>query len=238
MENWLVALVLNTVLLGIAYVAPVKVLTPIGLLHAWFLGVITWGILGAPGYAVVFFYLIAGSAVTKLGYARKKALGIAEKRGGARGPANLWGSALTGLVCAFGYLWQPNPLWLVAYVASFSTKLSDTAASEVGKTYGKSTYLITTLKPVPPGTEGAVSLEGTLAGIAASIVISVLGWAIGLISPIGILWCVIAAFIATTIESLLGTVQDQLKLSNEVVNGINTAIGALSAWGLALLFGI
>jgi hypothetical protein len=29
-----------------------------------------------------------------------------------------------------------------------------------------------------------------------------------------------------------------LKLSNEVVNGINTAIGALSAWGLALLFGI
>lgn len=38
--------------------------------------------------------------------------------------------------------------------------------------YGKRTFLITTLKPVPPGTEGAVSLEGTLAGVVGSIVIA------------------------------------------------------------------
>ena len=34
--------------------------------------------------------------------------------------------------------------------------------------YGKTAYLITTLKVVPRGTEGAVSLEGTAAGIAAA----------------------------------------------------------------------
>lgn len=38
--------------------------------------------------------------------------------------------------------------------------------------YGKRTFLITTLKPVPPGTEGAVSLEGTLAGVVGSIIIA------------------------------------------------------------------
>lgn len=38
--------------------------------------------------------------------------------------------------------------------------------------YGKTAYLITTLKPVPRGTEGAVSLEGTTAGIAAAAVFS------------------------------------------------------------------
>ena len=34
--------------------------------------------------------------------------------------------------------------------------------------YGRTTYLITTLQRVPRGTEGAVSAEGTLAGLAAA----------------------------------------------------------------------
>ena len=35
--------------------------------------------------------------------------------------------------------------------------------------YGKTTYLITTLRRVPRGTEGAVSLEGTAGGVAAAL---------------------------------------------------------------------
>ena len=34
--------------------------------------------------------------------------------------------------------------------------------------YGKRAYLLTTLREVPRGTEGAVSLEGSAAGIAAA----------------------------------------------------------------------
>eukprot|EP00854_Cymbomonas_tetramitiformis_P013834 gene13834-16349_t len=47
-------------------------------------------------------------------------------------------------------------------------ELSDTVSSEVGKAYGKTTYLSTTFKTVPRGTEGAVSLEGTVAGAGAA----------------------------------------------------------------------
>ena len=51
-----------------------------------------------------------------------------------------------------------------------AVKLSDTTASEVGKAYGRTTYMSTPpFKPVPRGTEGAVSLEGTVAGIGASL---------------------------------------------------------------------
>ncbi len=122
-----------------------------------------------------------------------------------------------------------KPLFVLGYVASFCTKLSDTTASEVGKAYGKTTYLITSLKPVPRGTEGAVSLEGTVAGIAGSIVLAVIAWAIGMISPIGIIWCAIAAFIATTVESLIGaTLESRFTwLTNDLVNFINTVIGAV-----------
>ncbi|MHC5733626.1 TIGR00297 family protein [Nostoc sp.] len=247
---WLVAVVLNTILAGLAWIAPKKLLTPAGLFHAWFLSILIWVTLGWQGYAVVMFYFLVGSGVTRIGMAQKEAEGIAEKRSGARGPENVWGSALTGALCALGIgminsgfivpspqFLIPNPqsLLLLAYVASFSTKLADTTASEVGKAYGKSTFLITTLQPVPRGTEGAVSLEGTLAGIVASVAIAFVGWGVGLIDLLGVVWCVLAAFIATNLESVIGaTLQSKYTwLTNEVVNIFNTLIGAIAAVLLA-----
>lgn len=243
LNPWLVAVGLNTVLLGIAFVAPKKLLTPAGLLHAWVLGVLIWGSLGWQGYLVVLFYFLVGSAVTRIGMEQKEAAGIAEKRSGARGPENVWGSALTGALCALGTLVVPvfgvdimTSLLVLAYVASFSTKLSDTCASEVGKAYGKQTYLITTLQAVPRGTEGAVSLEGTLAGVVGSTAIAFVGWGVGLINLPGVLFCLVAAFIATNLESVIGaTLQAKIDwLTNEVVNFLNTLIGAIAAVLLAL----
>ncbi len=236
---WLVAIALNTILLAIAFSLPKKLLTPVGYFHAWVLGVLVWGSLGWQGYAVVFFYFLVGSGVTRIGMAAKEAAGIAEKRSGIRGPENVWGSALTGAICALAALFVPSPLreaFLLGYVASFSTKLSDTTASEVGKAYGQHTFLITTLQPVPRGTEGAVSLEGTLAGIVASIAIALLAWGIGMIDIVGVGWCAIAAFIATNVESLIGaTLQSKWDwLTNEVVNFFNTLIGASIAIAIAL----
>ncbi|ACK73255.1 protein of unknown function DUF92 transmembrane [Gloeothece citriformis PCC 7424] len=237
---WLIGSILNAILLAIAFIAPKKLLTPAGYFHAWILGVLVWGTLGWRGYAVVMFYFLVGSTVTRIGMAEKEKEGIAEKRSGQRGPENVWGSALIATICAIVTLFvEPSGqhLLILGYVASFSTKLSDTTASEVGKAYGKRTFLITTLQPVPRGTEGAVSLEGTLAGVVASVAIAVLAWAIGLIDIIGIVWCIVAAFVATNLESLIGaTLQSKWDwLSNEIVNIINTFIGAVVAILLGFL---
>ena len=249
----LFGIALNTVLVVIAWIAPKKLLTPAGLVHAWFLGAILWLTLGWQGYLLVIFYFLVGSAVTRIGMTEKEALGIAEERSGARGPGNVWGSAFTGSACALAVLavrlFYPTTdadvkqtiisLLVLGFVASFSTKLSDTSATEVGKAYGKRTYLITTLKPVPRGTEGAVSLEGTLAGAFASCAIAFVGWGIGLIDLIGVLFCVLAAFIATNIESLIGaTLESRYDwLTHDVVNILNTLIGAMAAIVIAWLWG-
>ncbi|NJP09471.1 MAG: TIGR00297 family protein [Leptolyngbyaceae cyanobacterium RU_5_1] len=245
----MVAVALNTVLAAIAWVAPKKLLTPAGLLHGWILGVLIWGCLGWQGYAVVMFYFLVGSAVTKVGSAQKEAAGIAEKRSGARGPENVWGSALIAALCAIA-VWLCTTVYreaaisplvvallLLGYVASLSTKLADTCASEIGKAYGQRTFLITTFQAVPRGTEGAVSLEGTIAGVVASIAIALVGWAVGLLSPLGIAICVVAAFIATNLESLIGaTLQPEVKwLTNELVNVLNTLIGAVVAIAVFIL---
>ncbi len=246
---WLIALAINTSLLAIAALLPKKLLTTTGYLHAWFLGVFVWGCLGWPGYTVVMVYFLVGSAVTRIGMAKKAAAGIAENRAGVRGPENVWGSALTAALCALGVLLGMSgqvsglsdhwvALFGLGYVASFATKLSDTTASEVGKAYGQRTFLITTLRPVPAGTEGAISLEGTLAGVLGSALIASIGWVVGLITPSGILLCLVAAFIATNLESVIGaTLQDQLPwLTNELVNIINTTIGAITVILLAVTF--
>ncbi len=243
---WVVGLFLNTALLGIAWGFPKKLLTPTGYLHAWGLGILVWGALGWQGYVVVMIYFLVGSAVTRVGMARKLSAGIAEGRSGVRGPENVWGSALVGALCALALVVislelpgraddSPWPLLIaLAYVSSFSTKLADTTASEVGKAYGKRTFLITTLQAVPPGTEGAVSLEGTLAGLVGALIMALSGWGVGLMPPWGIGVCLISAFIATNLESVIGaTLQTKTPwLTNEVVNIVNTAIGATLALGL------
>ncbi|MFS8784257.1 DUF92 domain-containing protein, partial [Synechococcus sp. R6-7] len=189
-------------------------------------------------------YFLIGTAVTKLGIRRKQAQGIAEKREGARGPENVWGSALTGAVCALGYAFFPHPLWWLGYSASFAAKLADTVSSEVGKAYGRKTFLITTFQSVPAGTEGAVSLEGSLAGVAAAAGMAGLAWGIGGEwvgeSPFWLGICWLAGILATLAESWMGVVlQPRLAwMTNEVVNSIQTTLAALLAVGLGSLMGI
>jgi uncharacterized protein (TIGR00297 family) len=240
-NSWLSAFVLNTFLITSALIVPKKLLTPLGYLHAWILGILVWGTLGWQGYLVVLFYLFVGSAVTKIGMAEKEAAGIAEARSGVRGPGNVWGSALTGTICALATLLVTSTLkelLILGYVASFATKLADTSATEVGKAYGKKTFLITTFKPVPRGTEGAVSVEGTVAGMIGAIAIAILSYGIGMINLWGVLWCTLAAFIATNIESLIGaTLEQELSwLTHDLVNFLNTTIGAIAAILLTWLF--
>ena len=217
-----------------------KMLTPSGLLHAWALGVILWSSFGWRGWSLCVVYLLAGSRVTKVKMADKVALGIGEGRGGKRGPENVWGSAATGALCALAALRWPQhaALMNLGYVASIATKLSDTFASEIGKAYGYNCFLITSLKPVPRGTEGAVSVEGTLAGVGGSLIIAAYGALVGLIGRDcrSLALVAAAAFVGTTAESYIGAIaQDKVKLlTNEVVNFLNTLIGGAFAIGVAV----
>lgn len=232
------ALLFNGLWLALLSASKQKSLTRSGLVHATVLGVGLWSFLGLQGWLVCVAYLIMGSLVTKVKMKEKEALGIAEKRGGARGPENVWGAAATAMMCALltGVLPAFAEPLLVGYVASLTTKLSDTFGSEIGKAYGKTTYLSTTFKRVPPGTEGAVSLEGTLAGVGGSLLLVAVARLLNVLPPgaPAAVSCVVAAFVATTAESIIGaTFQSTVPwLTNELVNLVNTLIGA--AVGVAL----
>jgi uncharacterized protein (TIGR00297 family) len=99
--------------------------------------------------------------------------------------------------------------------------------------------LITNLRPVARGTEGAISLEGTAASVVGSGLMAAVMAALGVIETPSALALVTAVGVAATlVESLIGaTLQGRIAwLSNEVVNGLQTLVGALLAMGLALAF--
>ena len=125
----------------------------------------------------------------------------------------------------------------MAYVASLSDEALGYISGEVGKAYGKTCYLSTTLKRVPPGTEGAVSLEGTLAGFAGSVLAASYAVAVGLTPRAAMAPVIIAAFVATTCESWLGAGARGKAVAGERsrINFLNTLIEA--GVGAALSFG-
>ncbi|XAR68190.1 hypothetical protein NMG60_11003235 [Bertholletia excelsa] len=204
-----------------------------GIGAAFLLGTLTWRAFGASGFLLVAAYFIIGTAATKVKMAQKEAQGVAEKRKGRRGPGSVIGSSAAGCLCALLSIFAVggkafSRLWELGFVASFCTKLSDTVSSEIGKAYGKTTYLVTSFKIVPRGTEGAVSIEGTLAGILASILLSSVGFLMGEIRMSETVICVVASQIANIGESLIGASlqgKDGFQwLNNDVVNVINISM--------------
>ena len=211
----------------------IPIMTKSGWISAGILGTILWGCLSWQGWMSVVIYLLFGSLVTKIGYKFKYERGIAEKRGGKRGPENVWGSAATGLF--FAIMTKLNlanvVFFKIGFAASFVAKLADTFGSEIGKRFGKDTYLITSLKKVESGTEGGISLEGTLASLLGAIFMSVVMLFLSIISTkYDFIIIIFSGFLATISESIIGAkFQNKYKLSNELVNAIQTSVASVIA---------
>ncbi len=237
-NQWVFAFALNFILIICGQNFPL--LTRAGWVHAGILGTILWGCLGWNGWLAVVVYLMLGSLVTKLGFKYKQSFGIAEGRGGRRGPENVWGSAATGTCLAMlvGVGLGSRDFLLVGFAASFAAKLADTFGSEIGKRWGRNTILITTFRPVPPGTDGAISLEGTFASVIGSLSMTIVMGTLSLTNGYPLLLIVFfSGILATILESFIGSLaQDKfLWLSNEVVNFVQTTFAALLAMALASL---
>ncbi|GLI69865.1 hypothetical protein VaNZ11_014582 [Volvox africanus] len=223
----------NSAVFTLGYKILRKGLTPWGVAHAWFLGTSIFSAFGLGGYVLVCLYFIFGTLVTKIKLEQKQKEGIAEARSGQRGPSSVWGSGIAGVVCALLALATGDySVWQIGFVASFCSKLSDTVSSEVGKAYGRTTYLITTFQLVPRGTEGAVSLEGTVAGMLAALLFAAAALVIGQVPTFATAGIVAAAAtVANLAESYLGaSVQGRFAwLNNDLVNMLQISLAAAVA---------
>jgi uncharacterized protein (TIGR00297 family) len=183
---------------------------------------------GPAAWVLLLATFLAASVTSRLGLGRKERLGIAEERGGRRGAGNAIANCGVAAMAAIAAVTTPyQTVALAALVAALTAGGSDTVASEIGKAWGRSTFLVTTLRRVPPGTPGAMSIEGTVAGLIGAFVLAGSGAALGLISGSAIALVVAAATAGALIESALGaTLEGPGILNNDMLNFINTAAAA------------
>jgi uncharacterized protein (TIGR00297 family) len=225
----LLAAVINATLAALAY--KLRTVDLSGVIGGFLVGFLIYAFLDWKGFLLLLAFFVIGSACTKIGYKRKAAAKLAQAKGGRRGARHAFANAGVATACALFAALTPYPvLFGLAFAAAFATAAADTASSEIGQLLGRRTFLITTFRPVPRGTEGAVSLEGTLAGIFASLLVAALGASVGLYGWSGVVPVVVAAFIGTTFESVVGAALEKRQLlDNEALNFLNTLVGALVA---------
>lgn len=169
---------------------------------------------------------------TRWGHERKLRLGVAEKREGRSAGQVLANTAVAAVLAAVSpFVAAPAP-WLAAAVAALAEAAADTVSSELGQAAGGRTLLLTNFRAVSPGSNGGVSLAGTLAGLLAAGVVAATCAAFGVIPVPRALAAVGAAMLGMFADSLLGaTAEARGWLSN---NGVNLA-GTLVAAGAAFV---
>lgn len=232
---WIVPLAaaVNAVVAAAGYRA--GTVTTAGALCGALLGTVVLVCAGWEGWLLLLATFGAAVVTSRMGLERKRRLGIAEERGGRRGAGNAFANtgvaAAAAVMAVLTYAHQPA---LLAFVAALVAGASDTVASEIGKAWGRRTFLVTSLRPVPPGTHGAMSLEGTAAGLVSAALLALAAAGLGLITMPLALVVVAAATIGALVESALAaTFEHRGVLNNDVLNFLNTAVAALAAVKLA-----
>ena len=189
---------------------------------------------------------VLASTSTRLGRAKKERLGTAERRQGrsaSQVAANLGIAAMASSEVVQSWLtdsgwftratFAPMPLFAVP-LAALAEAAADTVSSEVGQVFGGRPRMITTLRAVEPGTDGAISLAGTLAGVVAAGIVAAAG-TLAMRGDLTMFWisCAGAVF-GLFFDSLLGATLERIGwLNNDAVNFLSTASAA--AFALSLL---
>jgi len=222
----LIALLVTAAFAALAYA--LGMVSRGGALGGLLVGTATYTSLGPRGFAVLALFVVGGSLLTRLGYASKQRAGMAQEHGGRRGARNAIANCAVATLCAILAGATGSEAFAAAFVASLGAAFADTAESEIGQLSGRRPRLITTLRKVPPGTDGAISLPGTLAGIAAAGLTAALALVLGMLAaPGSALLVATTAFLGTLADSLIGARYP--RFGNEATNVLCTLVAALLA---------
>jgi uncharacterized protein (TIGR00297 family) len=189
---------------------------------------------------LVAFFAIGGLS-TKVGYEQKAERGVEQENNGARDTGNVLANSLVALVAVLavppgGELGVPEAVFFYAFAGAMAAALADTLSSEIGSLYDNP-RLVTTLEPVEAGTDGAVTWQGTVAGVVGAGIVALVSLSAGS-GPVGVVVILVAGVVGTTADSLFGVVLEGELLGNQGVNFFATLVAATVAATVTATVGV
>jgi uncharacterized protein (TIGR00297 family) len=179
-------------------------LTLDGVLAAILFGVVAYGLGDLTGAAVVVSFFISSSLISKDLISEESLLDKKFRRNGLQ----VWSNGFWFAIWTIIWFMTKEHAFLIAAVASISFATADTWASEIGghRVKGK-TWMLTTFKKVKPGTDGGISIIGTVASLTGAFFIGAIYWLVNAESSwYAFLLIALSGFTGSFIDSLFGAV--------------------------------
>lgn len=156
----------------IAYVAHTRnSLSTSGCLGAILLGTFTYAAAGFFGFSMMILFFLSSSLISSFKKTKKERVAKQFDKTGQRDLLQVFANGGVGLIHAFLFLFTSNPIFLICLATSYAAANADTWATELGILNKKDPYSLRGFKRVDKGTSGAVSLLGTAASLAGSMII-------------------------------------------------------------------
>ena len=180
------------------------------------------------GAVLLVFVLTLGA--TRFGKHKKQSLEIAERSRGRDAAQVLANVGIAALAAALSQLTPWRMPLLAGSFAALVEAACDTVSSETGKALSGTARMITTWRLAPAGTDGAISLPGTLLGVLAAVIVTVEAALTGLLDSHIATIATVAGILGTIMDSLLGAIFERRGLlTNNTVNLASTAFAAVIA---------
>ena len=192
---------------------------------------------GLAGFVPLLTVFVITVLATRLGYARKQQLGVAE-RGPGRSASQVLANLGATTLCALPVIWLPRltGILLIGAMAALAEAAADTASSEIGQATARVAYMITDFREAPIGTNGAISVVGTLAGCVAACLVAWVSAFFQVVSWNGTPLIALAGIAGMFVDSILGATWENCgKMGNDSVNFVSTVFAADLALTVAMV---
>lgn len=142
-----------------------------GVVGAVIVGTAIFGFGGWVWGMLLIAFFVLSSLLSRYKQAVKARLSEKFAKGGQRDLGQALANGGIGALISVAHLFHPHPAMFAAFVGAMATVNADTWATELGVLSLGPPRLLTTWRPVEPGTSGGVSPLGTLATIAGALAI-------------------------------------------------------------------
>jgi len=160
-----------------------RALSASGVIGAIITGGILFGVGGFSGAALLLAFFMSSSALSRFKETQKESLAEKFSKGSQRDLGQALANGGVAALCIVGFALTRQPAWWAAAAAALAAANADTWATELGVLSKTPPRLITTGAMVEVGASGGVSLFGTLAALAGSLLIGLTAFAAALLDP-------------------------------------------------------